>query len=260
MENPTFHLEGIVKNKNVMDDFEGPLNLILMLLTKNKIEIRDIQISLILEQYLEQISHMQELNLEIASEFVQMASHLLYIKTKMLLVTDKEVTELEQLIADLETLKCKDAYLKVKEVVPELAKSSEQGLLMFSTLGETLPQYGEYNICHTPAELLQALAMALSHGSKDATEEQAQLFVPQPIVYGVREKGRELIDWLREGGECALHLMYEKCKSRSELVATFIAVLELCSSGSVSISHSDEGYVIALTGADVEAVLENISD
>lgn len=260
MENPTFHLEGIVKNKNVMDDFEGPLALILMLLTKNKIEIRDIQISLILDQYIEQIAQMKEQYLEVASEFVQMASHLMYIKTKMLLVTDKEVTELEQLIYDLETLKCKEAYLKVKEVVPELAKSSEQGLLLFSTPGETLPQYGEYAIKHTPAELLTALKMALSHGPKDATEDSGSFFVPTPIVYGVREKGRELIDILREYGECPLCDMYEKCESRSELVATFVAVLELCSSGSISISVSDNGYVIALTGSDVEAALENISD
>ena len=53
--------------------------------TKNKIEIRDIQISLILDQYLEYLDRMQEMDLEVASEFVQMASHLMYIKTKMLL-------------------------------------------------------------------------------------------------------------------------------------------------------------------------------
>ena len=53
MENPTFHLEGIVKDKNELLDFSGPLSLILMLLSKNKIEIRDIKISEILDQYLE---------------------------------------------------------------------------------------------------------------------------------------------------------------------------------------------------------------
>ena len=85
MENPTFHLEGIIKSKNEMEDFEGPLSLILMLLAKNKIEIRDIRISDILDQYLDYISKMQEMDLEVASEFVQMASHLVYIKTRSLL-------------------------------------------------------------------------------------------------------------------------------------------------------------------------------
>ena len=84
-----------------MEDFEGPLNLILMLLSKNKIEIRDIKISDILDQYLDYLAQMESMDLEIASEFIQMASHLLYIKTKTLLSTEDEVSELEMLIASL---------------------------------------------------------------------------------------------------------------------------------------------------------------
>lgn len=179
MENPTFHLEGIVKDKDEFSDFEGPLNLILMLLTKNKIEIRDIQISLILDQYLEYLENMQEMDLEVASEFVQMASHLMYIKTRMLLSGDEEISELEQLMQSLEQLKCKDAYISVKNVVPELAKASEQGLMMFSTPGETLPQYGEYNIRHEPGELLKALAGMLTRNARGAIEEPVQPFVPR---------------------------------------------------------------------------------
>ena len=114
MENPTFYLEGIVKEKNELQDFNGPLSLILMLLSKNKIEIRDIKISEILDQYLEYLAEMERMDLEIASEFVQMASHLLYIKTKMLLAGEKEVSELEELISSLEQLKCKDVYTAVQ--------------------------------------------------------------------------------------------------------------------------------------------------
>ena len=120
MENPSFFLEGVVKNKNELQDFEGPLSLILMLLSKNKIEIRDIKISEILDQYLEYLAQMQSMDLEIASEFVQMASHLLYIKTKTLLTSDdEEVSELEVLMASLEQLKCKDIYTAVRQVTPE---------------------------------------------------------------------------------------------------------------------------------------------
>ena len=80
MENITYHLQGVIKSEEDYKDFEGPLNLILMLLSKNKIEIKDIKISLILDQYLEQIDIMQSMDLEVASEFIQMASHLLYLK------------------------------------------------------------------------------------------------------------------------------------------------------------------------------------
>jgi segregation and condensation protein A len=76
MENPTFKLQGIIKSKESSEDFEGPLILILHLLSKNKVEIRDIQISLILDQYLKYLDEMKQMDLEIASEFITMASHL----------------------------------------------------------------------------------------------------------------------------------------------------------------------------------------
>ena len=84
MEAPIYHLEKVVKAKQEdLEDFNGPLDLILHLLSKNKIEIRDIQITLLLDQYLEWMERREQLNLEIASEFVTMAAHLVYIKTRM---------------------------------------------------------------------------------------------------------------------------------------------------------------------------------
>ena len=152
MENPSFFLEGVVKEKNELQDFEGPLSLILMLLSKNKIERRDIKISEMLDQYLEYLAQMQSMDLEIASEFVQMASHLLYIKTKTLLTSDdEEVSELEVLMASLEQLKCKDVYNAVRQVTPELKQASELGLLYFSKLPEPLPKTAkEYEYRHEP--------------------------------------------------------------------------------------------------------------
>ena len=86
MNEPTYHLSHVVKSKNAEpEDFTGPLDVILLLLSKNKIEIRDIQISVILEQYLAYLDEMKRMDLEIASEFITMASQLVLIKTKMLL-------------------------------------------------------------------------------------------------------------------------------------------------------------------------------
>ena len=77
METPIYHLEGVVKAKEQnMEDFVGPLDLILHLLSKNKMEIQDIQISLILDQYLAWMDRRRELDLEVASEFVTMAAQL----------------------------------------------------------------------------------------------------------------------------------------------------------------------------------------
>ena len=86
MDNPIFKLEKVVQSKAAepLEDFEGPLDVIFELLSKNKIEIQDIQISAILEQYLAYLDEMKRLDMEIASEFITMASHLMLIKTKML--------------------------------------------------------------------------------------------------------------------------------------------------------------------------------
>ena len=138
MENPTYRLEGIVKDKNGESDFEGPLSLILMLLSKNKIEIRDINISDILEQYTAYLEQMENMDLEVASEFIQMASHLLYIKTKMLLnLHDEEVNELEQLIASLEQLVAAKSDLSAGDTVKLTLTLQNSGNLDFTNVTVT---------------------------------------------------------------------------------------------------------------------------
>ena len=256
MENPSFYLEGVVREKNELQDFEGPLSLILMLLSKNKIEIRDIKISEILDQYLEYLDQMQKLDLEIASEFVQMASHLLYIKT--LLTQEEEVSELEVLIASLEQLKSRDTLSAVKQVIPQLKEASELGLLYFSKLPEPLPKTSkEYEYRHEPVDLLKALSNIYSRGGRMAEPEELTQAVPKRIVYSVRDKSRQIIDLLRRGSVYLTEL-YSTCRSRSEVVATFISVLELCSMGSIHIDRADEGYSLSFTGGDVDEIIEKI--
>ena len=113
MENPVFKLEKVVRGREAeMQDFEGPLDLILFLLGKNKMEIQDISISLICDQYLAWLEQRQKMDLEVASEFVTMASHLVYIKTRMLLsIEDQEAqSEMEALIQSLEERRRSENY------------------------------------------------------------------------------------------------------------------------------------------------------
>lgn len=258
MEDLTFHLEGIVKERNELQDFQGPLSLILMLLSKNKIEIRDIKISEILDQYLEYLAEMERMDLEIASEFVQMASHLLYIKTRTLLAGDEEVSELEELMSSLEQLKAKDIYTSVQKITPELKKASETGLLYYSKLPEPLPKIGrEYEYRHEAADLFKALYAVVSRGGKPSEPEFAQRIAPSRIVYEVRTKSRELVELLRKG-ETKLETLYAQCGSRSEIVATFISILELCSMGSIEIDGEEGDYSLRFVGGDIEEILQRI--
>ena len=258
MENPTFHLEGVIKSKEEMQDFEGPLTLILMLLSKNKIEIRDIRIADILDQYLDWLDRMQRMDLDIASEFVQMASHLVYIKTKTLLAGTEEVSELELLISSLEQLQSRETFQSLKELVPAMGESLSRGMLLFSTPVEPMPKYGEYDYRHEPWELLSALAGMLQKGTAVPAEEAEIRAIPRPILYSVRDKGRQLIGLLRTRGDTSLNGLYAMAESRSEIVATFISLLEMCSMGSVLIRHKENDYIVSFIGGDTEDILESM--
>ena len=261
MENPNFYLEGVIHDKDEMQDFEGPLSLILMLLSKNKIEIRDIVISDILEQYLAYLDKMQSMDLEIASEFVQMASHLLYIKTRMLLTQEEEVSELEVLLQSLEQLKAKDSFAAIQKVTPELKKASELGLLYYAKLPEPLPKTTrEYEYRHEPVDLLRALYRVYSRGGKTPeTEDRIGAAIPKRIIYSVRSKSRQILERLRNGEE-TLETLYRECTSRSEVVATFMSVLELISMGSVHIDRVEESYHLRFVGGDMDEILEKIEE
>ena len=263
-ENPSFRLEGIVREKDSLQDFEGPLSLILMLLQKNKIEIRDLRISDILDQYLDYLNRMQELDLEIASEFVQMAAHLLYLKTRTLLTTEEEVSELELLMQSLEQLQAKDRFAALSVVIPELKAASEKGLLYMTKAPEPLPnKKRQYDYRHEPVDLLKAMLGIWTRSGAVIPAGEERLFssMPRRIIYSVKDKGREILFRLHEGPK-SMKELYAGCRSGSELVATFIAVLELCRSGSLQIEQTEEDVFIRYNGDDemIDQLLEHIEE
>ena len=259
MENPSYHLESVVRERDELQDFEGPLSLILLLLQKNKIEIRDVQISELCDQYLEWLQEMESMDLDVASEFVQMASHLVYLKTRSLLTVEGEPSELELLLASLEQLKSRDVYASLKEVIPQIKEASEKGFRYFTKLPEPLPK-AEYDYRHEPVDLLRALAQIYGRGGRTPENDEALASaVPRRLVYSVHDKSREILMRRREGG-MNLRGLYQSCRSRSELVATFLSVLELCSMGSIALARDGEEYTVSFVGGDVEEILERIEE
>ena len=129
MESPVFKLEQVVHNREGLEDFEGPLDLILFLLSKNKIEIQDIPIALILDQYLAYLELRQQMDLEVASEFITMAAQLMFIKTRMLLsIEDEEAqSEMDLLIRSLEERRSSENYARIKTAAARLGPMGEFG-------------------------------------------------------------------------------------------------------------------------------------
>lgn len=249
MSEPSYHLESVVRNRDEREDFTGPLDLILLLLSRNRIEIRDIQISSLLEQYLAWMERMKEMDLEVASEFVQMASHLTYIKTRMLLTSDKEeVTELSSLVEALERLQNRDVLAALKTVTAELERRSRTGLRLHTR--EPSPAVGVKKEYHeTPERLLHAVTSLLLRGGGEEKEENEALqrAMPRPVSFSITEKSEELLRLLREKGSVTLSGIYSRCRSRSELVAAFLSVLELCSDGVLALIPGESGYAVTMT-------------
>lgn len=224
-----------------MEDFEGPLALILQLLSKNRIEICDVKISLILDQYLEWMNEMRSMDLEITSEFVEMASHLMYIKARTLLTGDEEPSELETLKSSLQALRDKESYERIRTQTEWFAMRAQAGFSTFTRDPLVLRNAGEYRYVHEAAELSSAI-FRLMDRPRDASAQNAGFIMPTRVTYPIGRKTEELLMLLRDREKLSLHEVFSECGDRSELVASFIAVLEICRSGAAELTETESGW------------------
>ncbi len=246
MSEPKYRLEVIVHTRSeAMEDFEGPLDVIFELLSKNKIEIQDVSITAILEQYLAYLEEMKRLDMEIASEFITMASHLMLIKTKMLLSAAEQAeaeSELDLLRQSLVERKRKEAMEQIRTAVSYLEPRNEIGRCLFTKDPEPLRREQGYRYRHDVLDLLKAL---------DAIAERNQRQLPPPTVnfrgivgkepYPIGRKTGEVLRQLVLRGVERLKNLFRGNRSRSEIVATFLAVLDLCKTNSVTLEDDING-------------------
>ena len=246
MSQPQYHLEGIVRTRSeVMEDFEGPLDVIFLLLSKNKIEIQDVSITAILEQYLAYLDEMKRLDMEIASEFITMASHLMLIKTKMLLSEaerEEAQSELDLLRQSLIERQRKEAIEQIRIAISVLEPRNEIGRNLFVKGPEPLRKDRSYTYKHQPEDLLKAL---------DEIAERSSRRLPPPTVnfkgivgkepYPVTKKAGQIVRTLVMRGVERLKNLFKGNRSRSEIVATFLAILELCKTGSATLEDDVSG-------------------
>ena len=246
MGEPQYRLEGIVHTRSeVMEDFEGPLDVIFELLSKNKIEIQDVSISAILEQYLSYLEEMKRLDMEIASEFITMASHLMLIKTKMLLSAAEQAeaeSELDLLRQSLVDRKRKEAMEQIRSAITVLEPRNEIGRCLFTKDPEPLRREKSYQYRHDVLDLLRTL---------DVIAERSQRQLPPPAMnfkgivgkepYPIGRKTGEVMRQLILRGVERLKNLFRGNRSRSEIVATFLAILDLCKNNSVTLEDDING-------------------
>lgn len=229
MKEVTFHLEV----------FDGPLDLLLHLLSKNKVEIQDIPIAEILDQYLSYIRQMQEFDLEIASEFITMAAQLMYIKSKMLLPVYAEEPQEDPRAGLVEALL---EYQRIREAGSVLNLRSQIGSELFVKGQEPLEKCkADVQYSYDSEVLVRALEAILS---------RAERRLPPPVeafrgIVGhetvpVDDKIREVVRRFVHSERISFRELAFSARSRSELVAIFLAVLELSRTHKIMIEETED--------------------
>ena len=220
-----------------LDMFEGPLDLLLHLIQKHKLDIMDIEISLLLEQYLEYINDLDYEDYEYAGEFLEMAARLIYIKTVSLLPKPEEAEVLKEELQGriIEYSICKQLASKLRE------SYLVNGVFVRDEL--VLEEGSKaYENEHSAQELVEALLLA---GKKKITPEPAVKVrdferIVSHKIYSVTAKILFVLKKLYKTGSFDMDRLYDGMKEKSERIATFLAVLELTRSGRITLSDDNK--------------------
>jgi segregation and condensation protein A len=209
-----------------LPSFEGPLDLLLHLIQKHELNILDIPVSFITEKYLEYISMMQHLSIDVASEYLVMAATLAYIKSRTLLPPEAvgpedEITE-EGLDPRAELIRRLLEYQKYKQAAAELGEREALGRDVFLR-GTAEPEAdGPAPLAPPPVwSLLDAFAKVLSRAKVDLDHEVS--FERMSIT----ERIQQLCDRMAGRVSCRFDELFEEQRTKFDLVITFLALLEM---------------------------------
>lgn len=225
-----------------LDVFEGPLDLLLNLIAKNKLNIYDIPIAELLEQYMAQIHEMQAADMDIASEFLEMAARLVHIKSVSLLPKKEEEAALKQELTGqlLEYQQCKEAAMRLRE------RFSLDGIVRAQA---DIPADLTYKRHHKPQELLSAYLSML--GKKKPPEPQKpEDTISKLITRRVVSVASQIVFVLRslwKKRHVSLKELFRGKNDPSERVAAFLAVLELVKDKRLRVDGDGEDCEIKLT-------------
>ena len=222
-----------------LESFEGPLDLLLTLIKKNKVSIWDIPIVEITDQYLEAIAGIEKTMLDNTGEFIILASQLLYIKSKMLLPKDEEDDEedpREELAQRLYE------YKKFKEASQEMRKSEFSSKYMVFRGEEDIKfPVPEYNINHELSDLIDAFGNILQRRVRKAKPEKRAFYgIVGREKVSVDDMVIKIKDRLRVNGKVDFSSLFGENDSRPEMIATFLAVLEMVKLNQIRADFDDD--------------------
>lgn len=218
-----------------LEVFEGPLDVLLHLISKNKLNIYDIPISELLSQYMAYLNAMQEMDLEITSDFLEMASRLVQIKTAMLLPQPEEEGEdpRDDLMGTLiEYQSCKAAAADLR--------TRAGGFDLFVRAPMKLERDATYSLRHGPRELCEALrGLAVRIRRRQPPPASTVTGAVGQKIVSVASRIVFVLRRLIRKGAVPFSSFFSAARGRSEMVATFLALLELIKSREVALTDDD---------------------
>ena len=230
-----------------LEVFEGPLDLLLSLISKHKLNINDIPIVELVDQYIAYVNSMKEADMYVASEFIEMAARLVYIKTVSLLPKYEEADELkDELQGEL------IAYQTCKEVAKELSEHTD-GFNHFVRDMEKVEPDKTYTRLHEAGELISAYIAAAGRRLRflPPSIDAFSGIVAKKIV-SVSSKFRSIYSKLKKGKKTKFNSLFEDAETRSDLVATFLAVLEMTKLKKIKVLGDGSSAEIELLDEDME--------
>lgn len=231
-----------------LDSFEGPLDLLLHLIKKNEVDIWDIPIALITEQYLEYLGMMGQLNLDLAGEFLLMASTLMQIKSRMLLPpSEEEEGEEEEIDPRDELVRRLLEYKKYKEASKQLEGMDMVGREVFLLgLPEDIDDSADVEETYREVSLFD-LIEALQDVLREASRYKAHDVTRETV--SIEEKMEMILQSVKNQGHITFHSLFNEGVSKSDIVAIFLALLELMKMKSIQVFQGEIFGVIMIKSA-----------
>ncbi|MEE1076228.1 MAG: segregation/condensation protein A [Acutalibacteraceae bacterium] len=225
-------------------DFEGPLDMLLQLIAKHKLDICDIEIAVLLEQYMEQINQMQEDQMDISSEFLEMASRLVYIKSVSLLPKHEEAEELKK---ELEGQLLE--YQECRRIAALLGKMATYDI--YTKAPSKIKFDMTYTRTHQPEDIAKAFLAAAGRGrSKLPPPREAFSGIVERKIVSVSSRVVYVLRQLWDGTPVKYRSLFKDGSPKSELVATFLAVLELVKNSRIRVDGDGDTADVRLLRKD----------
>jgi segregation and condensation protein A len=238
-----------------LESFQGPLDLLLQLIHKNKVSIYDIPIAEILDQYMAILHEMKTLDMDVAGDFIAMAAQLMLIKSRMLLPKEEEEDEEDPRAQLVEQLL---EYQRIREVQPYFRRHSEEGRDVLTRPQEPLERKQKFE-GKLPLAKLVAASQRMFDRVERALPPSAESF--QGIVgrerVPVHTKITSILIHFRRQASIHFLGLFRTAKSRSEIVATFLAVLELSKTRRLLIEGEGDDVALRLRTEEPEEETDN---